>query len=54
MMDFRDVKTIPIRSGEILILPKGQEHLPWKNGEEVMVMLIESKTTQHTGGLKVP
>ncbi|MDO8896716.1 MAG: cupin domain-containing protein [Bacteroidales bacterium] len=53
MMDFRDGKTISTESGEILIVPKGVEHRPWTNGEEVMVMLIEPKTTQHTGELKV-
>ncbi len=54
MMDFRDGKTISTESGEILIVPKGVEHRPWTNGEEVMVMLIEPKTTQHTGELKTP
>lgn len=54
MMDFKDGKTISTRSGEILIIPKGEEHRPWTKGEEVMVMLIEPKTTQHTGEIKVP
>nr|WP_315157428.1 cupin domain-containing protein [uncultured Flavobacterium sp.] len=54
MMDFKDGKTISTRPGEILIVPKGEKHRPWTNGEEVMVMLIEPKTTQHTGELKVP
>lgn len=54
MMDFRDGNTIPIRPGEILIVPKGVEHRPWTNGEEVKVMLIAPKTTLHTGELKVP
>lgn len=49
VMDFRDGKTIPIRTGAILIVPKEQEHRPWTNGEEVMLMLIEPKTTQHVG-----
>lgn len=54
IMDIKDGKTISTRSGEILIMPKGEEHRPWTNGEEVMVMLIEPKTTQYTGALKVP
>jgi mannose-6-phosphate isomerase-like protein (cupin superfamily) len=53
MMDFRDGKTIVTGPGEILIVPKGVEHLPWtKDGEEVQVMLIEPKSTKHTGEVK--
>ncbi len=54
MMDFRDGRTIPIVPGEILIVPKGMEHRPWTNGEEVKVMLVEPKAILHTGGLKIP
>ncbi|MCH7415255.1 cupin domain-containing protein [Belliella sp. R4-6] len=54
MMDFRDGKTISTKPGEVLIVPKGVEHRPWTaKGEEVKVMLIEPKTTKHTGDLKV-
>ncbi len=53
MMDFKDGKTIATKPGEILIVPKGVEHRPWTKEEEVTVMLIEPKTTQHTGELKV-
>jgi mannose-6-phosphate isomerase-like protein (cupin superfamily) len=50
MMDFRDRETVITRPGEILIIPKGVEHFPWtKDGEEVHVMLIEPKSTKHTG-----
>ena len=52
MMDFRD-KTVTVRTGEILIVPKGVEHRPWTNGEEVKIMLIEPKSTKHTGDVKV-
>jgi len=53
MMDFKDGKTIVTGPGEILIIPKGVEHLPWtKDGEEVQVMLIEPKSTKHTGEVK--
>jgi mannose-6-phosphate isomerase-like protein (cupin superfamily) len=47
-IDFRD-KTVAIKTGEILIVPKGVEHRPYTNGEEVFVMLIEPKVTKHTG-----
>ncbi|MBD1209941.1 MAG: cupin domain-containing protein [Ignavibacteria bacterium] len=49
LMDFRDGTTAAVQSGEILIVPKGVEHRPYTNGEEVWVMLVEPKTTLHTG-----
>lgn len=50
MMDFRDGKTVETGPGEILIIPKGVEHFPYtKDGEEVQVMLVEPKSTKHTG-----
>ena len=48
LMDFRD-KTTETREGEVLIIPKGVEHRPRTNGEEVWIMLIEPKETKHTG-----
>lgn len=48
IMDFRD-KTVEIKKGEILIVPKGVEHRPRTNGEDVYVMLVEPKATKHTG-----
>ena len=51
MMDFRD-KTVTIGPGEILVVPKGVEHRPWTKGE-VKLMLIEPKTTLHTGDVVV-
>jgi mannose-6-phosphate isomerase-like protein (cupin superfamily) len=54
MMDFRDGRTTQTKPGEILIVPKAVEHRPWtKEGEEVKVMLIEPKSTKHTGEVKV-
>ena len=50
MMDFRD-KTVSVKPGEILIVPKGVEHRPWTNGEEVKLMLVEPISTKHTGDL---
>ncbi|HCW06484.1 MAG TPA: cupin domain-containing protein [Cytophagales bacterium] len=48
IVDFRD-KTIEVKPGEILTIPKGVEHRPRTNGEEVLLMLIEPKETKHTG-----
>jgi len=49
-MDFED-KTVSVKAGEILTVPKGVMHRPRTNGEEVFVMLIEPKVTKHTGEL---
>jgi|SRR5688500_5382334 mannose-6-phosphate isomerase-like protein (cupin superfamily) len=51
IMDFRE-RTVEVKAGEILIVPKGVEHRPRTNGEEVRVMLVEPKVTHHTGGVK--
>jgi mannose-6-phosphate isomerase-like protein (cupin superfamily) len=48
IMDFHD-KTVEVKTGEILIVPKGVEHRPRTNGEDVYIMLIEPKETKHTG-----
>lgn len=50
-MDFRDNKSIEINEGEMLIVPKGVEHRPRTNGELVLNLLFEPKTTKHTGQL---
>ncbi len=47
-IEFRD-KTVEVKPGEILTVPKGVEHRPYTNGEEVFLMLIEPKETKHTG-----
>jgi mannose-6-phosphate isomerase-like protein (cupin superfamily) len=49
-MDFKD-KTEIVKPGEIIIVPKGVEHRPRTNGEEVFIMLIEPKSTFHTGNV---
>lgn len=51
IMDFRD-RTVEIGEGDILVVPKGVEHRPRTNGEEVWLMLIEPKSTKHTGEIK--
>lgn len=50
IMEFRD-KTETVRTGEMIIVPKGVEHRPRTNGEEVYIMLIEPKSTLHTGAV---
>jgi len=52
LMDFRDGKTVEVKEGEILIVPKGIEHKPRTNGEIVFNLLFEPKTTLHTGTAK--
>jgi len=50
-MHFRD-KMVEVKEGEMLIVPKGVEHNPRTNGEEVWIMLIEPKATLHTGNVE--
>ena len=47
-MDFRD-RTEVVKEGEMIIVPRGVEHNPRTNGEEVWVLLFEPKATAHTG-----
>ena len=49
LIDFRDEKTVEVNEGEILIIPKGVEHRPHTNGEIVLNLLFEPKSTLHTG-----
>ena len=48
-IDFRDGRTVEIKEGEILIIPKGVEHRPHTNGEIVFNLLFEPRETLHTG-----
>jgi mannose-6-phosphate isomerase-like protein (cupin superfamily) len=48
-IEFRD-KTIDIKEGEFIIVPKGVEHKP-SAGEEVLVLLFEPATTLNTGNV---
>ena len=52
LMEFRDGRTVKIKQGEILIVPKGVEHRPHTNGEIVFNLLFEPKTTLHTGNIE--
>ena len=47
-MEFRD-RTTYTKEGEIIIVPRGVEHKPSTNGEEVWIMLFEPKEIKHTG-----
>ena len=51
IVEFRD-RTTYTKEGELLIIPKGIEHKPKTNGEEVWIMLMEPKETKHTGTIK--
>ena len=52
LIDFRDRKTVKVKEGEILIIPKGIEHRPRTNGEVVFNLLFEPKTTLHSGNVE--
>jgi mannose-6-phosphate isomerase-like protein (cupin superfamily) len=52
LIDFRDGRTVEVKEGEILIVPKGVEHRPHTNGEIVFNLLFEPKTTLHTGNVE--
>ena len=52
LIDFRDGRTVEVKEGEILIVPKGVEHRPHTNGEIVFNLLFEPKTTLHTGDIE--
>ena len=47
LLRFRD-RDVWVEEGELLIVPKGVEHMPVAQ-EEVHLMLIEPKTTVNTG-----
>lgn len=49
LMDFRDGRTVAVKEGEILIVPRGVEHRPHTNGDIVFNLLFEPKETKHTG-----
>jgi mannose-6-phosphate isomerase-like protein (cupin superfamily) len=49
-IEFRD-KTLVLKEGEMLIIPRGVEHKPIAE-EEVWLMLFEPISTKHTGEVK--
>jgi len=50
LVRFRD-RDVWLEEGELLIVPKGVEHMPMAQ-EEVHLMLIEPKTTVNTGDVR--
>ena len=51
-MEFRD-RTIALRAGEFLVVPRGVEHRPVAD-EEVAVLLFEPASTRNTGNVEHP
>ena len=50
-MQFKD-RTEVVKEGELIVVPKGEEHNPCtKNDEEVHVLLFEKLSTAHTGNV---
>ncbi len=47
-MDFRD-RTVTLRPGELLIVPRGTEHRPAARRGEVKLLLIDPNGTPNTG-----
>jgi len=47
---FRD-KTVTLKEGEMLIIPKGVEHKPIAR-EEVWILLFEPSNIKHTGAIE--
>jgi mannose-6-phosphate isomerase-like protein (cupin superfamily) len=48
-MQFRE-KTVTVKEGELIVVPKGVEHCPsTRDGEEVHLLLFERIGTAHTG-----
>jgi mannose-6-phosphate isomerase-like protein (cupin superfamily) len=45
-----EVQTVDLGEGEMFVVPKGVRHNPIAN-EECLLMLIEKKTTLHTGSV---
>ena len=49
-MEFRD-RTVDLRAGELLVVPRGVEHRPVAD-EEVEVLLFEPASTLNTGNVR--
>ena len=51
-MRFTD-RTVPVREGEIILVPKGVEHCPrTAPDEEVHLLVVEPRGTTHTGNVQ--
>jgi mannose-6-phosphate isomerase-like protein (cupin superfamily) len=51
LLKFRDRNDVLLNEGEIYVVPAGVDHLPIAE-QECWVMLIEPKSTLHTGSIK--
>jgi mannose-6-phosphate isomerase-like protein (cupin superfamily) len=51
LLKFRD-REVRLEAGEFLVVPRGVEHLPIAEEEEVHLLMIEPKTTLNTGDIK--
>ena len=52
LMEIENSPSFTMNKGDLFVVPKGVNHRVSSN-EECLVMLIETKTTQHTGDVKV-
>ncbi|MBI9042854.1 MAG: cupin domain-containing protein [Anaerolineaceae bacterium] len=52
-LNFENAENVTLQTGECYVVPKGVLHQPVAE-EECHVMLIESKTTKHTGDQITP
>lgn len=51
-MRFKD-RLVPVREGEVILVPRGVEHCPrTAPGEEVHVLVVEPRGTTHTGNVQ--
>lgn len=48
-LELRENITITVNAGEMYIVPKGVEHRPYTNGEEVWILMFEPIGTVNTG-----
>jgi mannose-6-phosphate isomerase-like protein (cupin superfamily) len=50
-MCFKD-RTVPVKEGEIILVPRGVEHSPRTGDEEVHLLVVEPRGTTHTGNVE--
>ncbi len=51
-MLFKD-RAVPVKEGEIILVPRGVEHCPrTEPGEEAHVLVVEPRGTTHTGNVR--
>lgn len=42
-------KTLELNEGDLVVIPRGQQHRPRTDGIEAWILLIEPSATKHTG-----